>query len=694
MRAPRIPLTFAALSLLVCLVGPGRSSAARVDPPNPPLKPWSSTGGSYFDAVFWGDDHALIAQGRRLLLRATSEPFETTPVSATGVLPGMPDQLVVATPSIAFVLTSEDHLLSIQRSADDHLWVAADIVLGPGTIYLHSHLMALTGERLVVLDHKGLLTVVDVGDPLQPQVRGQIKVSLSGLGDAYFHWLAVDGPRVLVGLMPSDSASDKDFRLVEFDLERTGTPVQRAVHVVRGFSDNWAWVGLWENRIHLISDGELRIIDLTDPSALVERSRLRFAVPGGGNIAARQGDRLFVLQSQWRTFSRDWIVEIDVADPDRPVPIGETELGDELHEKLRFNVERMDVHRHGLLVQSDDGSGVALIDLARSIPTVRASNLPDFYQVGLLAASSRGLYTMADDELRRLDAHDLGKPAHLLTYQRRGITAMALADGMAYLLHDDGLSVLREEDLDKPGPVESLLAFPIRPRVLAIGTEQGVVAVATGEAATGEAANDVSIVSVRDPNHILVVSTLPVPDGSHVTDMTFHGNLMALALDGNAPASRSVQIFDISDPRRPAFLSTVPADSPASLAIAGDRLFVAATDVAVFDLAQPRSPRRIGFASLWDHGWFGAIDILVWRDRLFILMGSGLVEVRMIADQPPAAWPVITHFQTAGMRCSCFGLAFSAPYLYVNSWLGGMVAYRLPLNSVQLPALTVDRPMR
>ncbi len=130
----------------------------------------------------------------------------------------------------------------------------------------------------------------------------------------------------------------------------------------------------------------------------------------------------------------------------------------------------------------------------------------------------------------------------------RGVTAMEVSNGRAYVLDASSLSVF---DISQPKNPVLLGRTSITGGVLALG--QGIALVATG--------NAVRIFDVQNPSSIQLLGALEI----HIRSMGFPGSPLAIggiALEGNlaylGATGGSFELLDLSNPRSPVRVASFP----------------------------------------------------------------------------------------------------------------------------------------
>jgi hypothetical protein len=138
------------------------------------------------------------------------------------------------------------------------------------------------------------------------------------------------------------------------------------------------------------------------------------------------------------------------------------------------------------------------------------------------------------------------------------------------------------------------------------------------------ALSQIVVLDVSDPAASTKVGWVKEPLGT-VKAMSVSQGLLAVA------GWLSLELFDVSDPTRPAQAAMIGAGDLRDVAVAGDIVYVAAQDrgLVVIDAADPRAPRLLAELRLGPAG-SGAMAVLVEGDRAYLLsaeLGLAIVDV-------------------------------------------------------------------
>ncbi len=190
-----------------------------------------------------------------------------------------------------------------------------------------------------------------------------------------------------------------------------------------------------------------------------------------------------------------------------------------------------------------------------------------------------------------------------------------------------------------PGIVQSLLAEGER---LYVGHREGL-----------------SVLDVTRPDDIEVLSSQSIFEVGDVQDMQRIGDLLVAA------SGTSLQLFDLSDPDRPASLSQTSVGRTAlAVAAEGDRAYIGHTEgLVAFDISNPTAPAELGRLELGDD----AEDLLIDGDRMWIAGERGGLLSADVSD--PAALSLSATLEVNGWPR---GIARSGERLYLAADFGGL----------------------
>jgi|GEM_PF-3553581 len=232
--------------------------------------------------------------------------------------------------------------------------------------------------------------------------------------------------------------------------------------------------------------------------------------------------------------------------------------------------------------------GVDVADPARPEPLGQSDALPETIRSLVADSDARAVFAAAGASgLFVLDVSDPEGP-HIVAHEPTGWTVndVALegtADGLrAYLA--EGAEGIRVLDVSDPAVPVTLGSVDTPGDALAVVADDGVVYVA--DWGTG-----VRIIDVSDAAAPHEIASIDTPGEAADVAIGEHGLLLV------ADRTGGLRLIDVSDPSQPTEVAHLALPGAAErLASDGDRVYVAAADggLAVVDVSAPRSPQLLG----------------------------------------------------------------------------------------------------
>ncbi len=558
-------------------------------------------------AAWLTSDLAVVGAGAMVTVVDLSDPSLPRPLGEVQ-LPGLVVDLASA-PAGVVAVTSHAGLWVVDWSVPSAPRVVGG--LDPGRAGMA---LAVDGGLAAVAGAEDGLWLVDLGDPARPREVGHIATT----GDA------------------RDVALDRGFAFVAagsgLDVVDLHDPA--APRVVASVPTRYSCrgVAVADGLAHLAASDPIpgfppvsscHLVNISDPVHPFQVGELAMRYPAWAHVAV-------VGQLALLTPGDPWVV--DVSDPASPRLVVSAS-GPGVNGPLVVEGE-LAVAAHGDLGVYEVSDPLAVVELG---------SLPSPW-VSLEVAVARGhAYVSAEARgVRVLDLEDPTRPRETgwLAGDGTPVSRLLADDGLLLALGPDALSLFDLSLADEPrlldavaepwgwphdaaldgsllavahgGGVELLdLTDPLDLRhVASVATEGLSLAVALGDdllvtAGLGAAAYEpqVEVYDLQDPTAPSRLAVAPLAGADRYAasfDLALDGRWAwvvaagSQAWGGGGPAA--LEVIDLQQPSFPAEVATVPlpgAVAPATLALVGDRLAVAAGDLTLLDLSRPWQPRLL-----------------------------------------------------------------------------------------------------
>ncbi len=446
--------------------------------------------------------------------------------------------------------------------------VAADLCpesVGPWPRGGIATVVAVSGDH-AYLGSGAMLLVVEVGDPTEPAVVGQIELSsmIRDMAVSGDHVYVID--RYLHVIDVSDPASPVEVG----SLELTGDPDH--IDVSRGFA--------------YLAGYDLRVVDVVDPSLPVE-------------VGFHPGEtrNVIVFDDYAYISTAGGVRVLDVSDPTSPTGVRflatDGEVGD-------IAIDG----GYGFLTESGSPSHLRVIDLSQPDDpvTVGLWEAPRGYGAFEVQAFDSVAYLGSRDSgVMILDVENPYFPTPIGHHRSHGaLSDLAIARDRLFVVEADGLRIV---DVDPPGPVElGSVEF--------LGIAEGVVI--DGDIAyIANTYMGLRLINVSDPEDPAVLSAIDTSGEVH--DVVVAGDLAYLA-DGEA----GLLLVDVGNPASPVVVGVAEIPGRAvSVDLLGDLALVAAESAGlrVIDVSTPGLPVEVG--SYQPTG--DAIDVVVFGNDALVV---------------------------------------------------------------------------
>ncbi|MBI5659005.1 MAG: hypothetical protein HZC43_05510 [Nitrosomonadales bacterium] len=516
--------------------------------------------------------------------------------------------------------------------------------------------VALHGGYAYLADRAGVLRVVDVRDPQQPQqiVAHPLPQPLDALcvekGLAYL-------------------ASGK--RLVVLDASRPQTPQQIAEFALPGAA---AALRVAEGYAYLaVPEAGLIALDVRDPHNIREAGRFRGETR---DVALAQGRAYLASGATGLTI-------LDITEPQAPRWLGSV---NRIGNSLALG------HDDGYVALRNDRAEITLVDVRNpKLPSIVASYRSEC-PLAAIALKQKQVLAGAGASLETINFSAPAPGVVDIGANFGGSRRAVIRDNILYVA--DWFSGLHLYDISEPTAPRHLSAYHTP------GSSKGV-AVRGDYAYVGDDDHGVQIIDVSNPKRPRRVSEIATPGLAYTMKLSgdylyladhrggFHiigvadaahpvivgsaqtaGKAWAVEVAGNiayvAADDAGLLVFDVSDPQRPRQLAALALGGAAEDVVIRDHLaYVASFEngLHVLDLADPSQPRKIGHLATPGN----ARSIELAGNIAYIADWVSGIQVADISD--PAQPRLIGSHDTAGWS---WGVQVRDRYAYVLDWWGGI----------------------
>jgi hypothetical protein len=374
----------------------------------------------------------------------------------------------------------------------------------------------------------------------------------------------------------------------------------------------------------------LRIVDITDGAAPVERGGVTFGSDRAYHVAGGNG---YVYATGHCS-----LYAVDVSDPRAPAVVSVyvsalgcfdgnaihsiTTAGRYVYLGATFNVEIVDVAdprspafvasglvygRASEIIIRDAYAYVAassylgyrsLSILDISIPTEPILAARNSMDVSRIVLAGDRAYLLSGAKLIVMDVADPLAPVHAGVYDIGATGAdLALAGDYVYVVSaEGGLHVM---NLAGAGaPVERAFFYP--------PGEAKKVVVSGTLAFVGLASGAVQVVDIADPTAPAGLGAYRPAGAAALKDLALVGRRLYLAIQTQDDALH-LRIVDVSDGAAPravgAYASAQASGYPVALAVTGSHAYLGGRDLEIVDISDPAQPRLAGLADPWGSSW-------------------------------------------------------------------------------------------
>lgn len=418
---------------------------------------------------------------------------------------------------------------------------------------------------LFTADEAERFLVFDASDPADLRPRGGLDLG------ALPHDVCVRGSVAYVTL--------EDDRLQLIDVSDPDAPIMLGALTLPSspqcvdVSGSWACVTVWE---YLHSDYGLYVVDVSDPAAPAAVSFL--PIGNYPHEVSVKGDRVLVAHGD--------LTVVSIADPHQPVVLGTASIP----ASAWYVTQRDD---YAYVVSGDyelytESYGLYVVDLSDSTqPVVVGWADPGAYvHDGVELWGDYAVVGSGELGFAFVDISNPTSPRVADLFGAREGTVEFVVAGSHLFAADTGLASfwLGDEHLPEPAAVVPFAGEPC-----------AVAAAGDHAFAAGYWGGTFLALDLADPEHPEVIGTLEIPGAQYAA--------LALAEEGANPAilyaadphNDFVYVIDVSDPRLPVHVNTLPGfNSPSDLAVGAGHLYLVANNLYILDLVDPVHPQLVG----------------------------------------------------------------------------------------------------
>ncbi len=470
-------------------------------------------------------------------------------------------------------------VLDLSDPAQPKQLAALELGYGGESICLQGSFVYLTGSSLG-------LDIVDIADPAHPRLVGSCPISGSP------NSVAVDGDYAYITVTDGNSTGLLVFNVSNRSLPslvaRAATTEARDVFVANGV----AWVAA--------GSSGLVAFDVSHPASLRSIGTNTTAVAGS---VAVTGTRACV------TLEYGGLEILDVNNPGAPTTTSIVET---------YDLARSVAVSGGYAYVAEE-SAMQIIDVSDPRNPVRVGSYDSW--PGAMAVSGQYLI-LGSFEI--LDLTDPVQPKPLSTIQDTYGTSLALANNRVYLTTGSSLRTIDISD-----PAAPLVVSDIQSYASGVAAWQNIACLACGW-------DGMPVLDMSLPGQPRRQATY-YADGS-VVDVAGSGTRAYVVLNESA----AVELVDLSDPRRPARVSTlsVPSASKA-VVLPGSYLCVAGDELRVLDYGDPAHPVSVGRHPLG----MQPLGMVVSGDLIYVAAGNYGVAIFRLKPQLALNPPVLKGSQ-------------------------------------------------
>ncbi len=474
--------------------------------------------------------------------------------------------------------------------------------------------VALHDKYAYLADSAGVLLIVDVHDPLQPQQIASytLEQPLDALCVEQDRAYLVSGKHLRV---LDISHPQEPQQIASFTLPSAATAVQ--------VTGGYAYLAM--------PKAGLSIVDVRDPPKIHEVGRFRGEV---WDLTVAQG-RAYLANG---TIG---LTVVDISEPQAPRWLGSV---NRIGKSLALSYD------DGYVALRNDRSEITLIDARNpKIPKIVAVH-PMGCSLNAIALSQKRVLAATDAALETIDFSAPVPDVVSIGANFGGSRRAVIRDNILFVA--DWFSGLHLYDISEPASPRHLAAYHTQ------GSSKGVL-VHGDHAFVADDDHGVQILDISNPRQPRKISEVATPGLAYT--MRLAGNYLYLA-----DHRGGFHIISVADIAHPAIIGSAPTAGKAwGLEVAGDMVYVAADDAGllVFDVSDPQHPTQIAA-----HDIGGAAEDIVIRDHLAYITSfdNGL---HILDITHPAQPREIGHLATPG---NARGIELDGHIAYIADWVSGV----------------------
>jgi len=444
------------------------------------------------------------------------------------------------------------------------------------------------------------LLVLDISKPQSPQLAGS-SADMPDIVQA----VAVDGHYAY--------AADGGGGLWIFDISKPESPTLLSTYAA--WASGIAVTETAAGRFAYLTDGDLHILDVTDPANPLEKGF--YQTPGYTSGVVVKGNLAYLADGE------NGLLILDLSDPAQPKQNGILELSGYAYNLAL--VEDLTTNRTYIYTASGDEGGVRVVDVSDAAHPVETGFLRDGMNVRDLAVwGARLLAANGEHGLAILNVAAPDKLTVLGSYDSPGFAlGVAVQDGSAYLADGAGLLTI---DLDDPANPKQISSYDVLGAAYSVALQR--------QSVDGEERTYAYVADYYSGMYVMDVSTpLQRPTVTGFYDAPGYTHSVMLSEpnregSGQAPGSplkvlaylsgplNGLRLVDASSPYYPhevgAYEQTIAAENPAAFPFqftAQDNpaahtpafVYIAegqAGGLRIVDVSNPRQPVDAGFYAL------------------------------------------------------------------------------------------------